>query len=123
MTANDGDGRDADASDPGDFVLGERGDDDCPRIVQRVARDERGRHHRREHRTTAIWTAGIDWAARILPVRVLGKCGGYDSDIVDGIAWAAGLDVPGVPANPTPAQVINMSLGGERMVARRSTRW
>jgi hypothetical protein len=59
-----------------------------------------------------IWTAGIDWAAKILPVRVLGKCGGYDSDIVDGIAWASGLDVPGVPTNPTPAHVINLSLGG-----------
>jgi hypothetical protein len=59
-----------------------------------------------------IWTAGIDWAARILPVRVLGKCGGYDSDIVDGIAWAAGLQVPGIPVNPTPAHVINLSLGG-----------
>ena len=64
-----------------------------------------------------VWTAGIDWAARILPVRVLGKCGGYDSDIVDGIAWAAGLAVPGMPANPTPAQVINMSLGGEGSVS------
>ena len=46
-------------------------------------------------RTTAQWLAGIDWAAKILPVRVLGKCGGYDSDIIDGIAWAAGLAVPG----------------------------
>ncbi len=58
-----------------------------------------------------VWTAGIDWAAKILPVRVLGKCFGDDSDIIDGIAWAAGLSVPGVPANPTPAQVINLSIG------------
>ena len=58
------------------------------------------------------WIAGIDWAAKILPVRVLGKCGGNDSDIIDGIAWAAGLAVPGAPANPYPAQVINLSLGG-----------
>jgi hypothetical protein len=59
-----------------------------------------------------IWTAGIDWNARLLPVRVIGKCGGRQSDVIDGIAWAAGLDVPGVPLNPTPAQVINVSLGG-----------
>ena len=54
----------------------------------------------------------------ILPVRVLGKCGGYDSDIIDGMAWAGGLDVPGVPVNPTPAHVINMSLGGDAVVRR-----
>ncbi len=54
----------------------------------------------------------MDWAARLLPVRVLGKCIGYDSDISDGVHWAAGLPVPGIPANPNPAQVINLSLGG-----------
>jgi serine protease len=111
MTANDGGGRDGDASDPGDFVLASEATTDCPESFSSW------------HGTSvagiigantddAIWTAGIDWAARILPVRVLGKCGGYDSDIVDGIAWAAGLDVPGTPVNPTPAHVINMSLGG-----------
>src|SRR5205085_8407457 len=52
-----------------------------------------------------------NWSARILPVRVLGKCGGSFSDILDGVAWAAGLPVPGAPENPTPAQVINLSLG------------
>jgi len=46
-------------------------------------------------------------------VRVLGKCGGYDSDIMAGMRWAAGLAVPGVPSNPTPARIINMSLGAE----------
>ena len=54
--------------------------------------------------------AGLDWAARILPVRIYGKCGdGFDSDALDGLAWAAGLSVPGVPDNPNPAQVINLS--------------
>jgi len=43
---------------------------------------------------------------------VLGKCGGTMVDINDAIRWAAGLPVPGVPNNPTPARVINMSLGG-----------
>jgi serine protease len=46
-----------------------------------------------------------------LPVRVLGKCFGYTSDIVTGIRWAAGVAVPGLPANPNPARVINLSLG------------
>ena len=55
--------------------------------------------------------AGVTWGAKILPVRVLGKCGGYDSDIIAGMRWAAGIAVPGVPLNPNPARVINMSLG------------
>src|SRR5690606_28007247 len=56
---------------------------------------------------------GAGWNTRILPVRVLGKCGGFDSDIIDGMRWAAGLPVEGAPLNPTPAQIINMSLGGD----------
>ena len=57
--------------------------------------------------------AGIDWNAKILPVRVLGRCGGDFSDILNGMTWAAGLSVPGVPANPHPAKVINLSVGGD----------
>jgi serine protease len=56
--------------------------------------------------------SGVDWAARILPVRVLGLYGGQSIDIIAGIHWAAGVSVPGVPDNPNPAGVINMSLGG-----------
>jgi serine protease len=56
--------------------------------------------------------AGVNWNTRILPVRVLGKCGGAISDIIDGMLWAAGISVPGVPNNQYPAKVINMSLGG-----------
>jgi hypothetical protein len=43
----------------------------------------------------------------------LGKCGGFDSDIIAGMRWAAGLPVAGVPVNPTPARVLNLSLGGD----------
>ncbi len=57
--------------------------------------------------------AGISWNAWILPVRVLGKCGGFDSDILAGMRWAAGLSVGGVPDNPHPANLINMSLGAD----------
>lgn len=59
-----------------------------------------------------IGIAGVDWRARILPVRVLGTCGGYVSDIADGIRWAVGLEVEGLMSNPNPADVINLSLGG-----------
>lgn len=56
--------------------------------------------------------AGVDWSARILPVRVSGRCGALLSDTVDGMRWAGGLSVPNVPNNPTPAKVVNISLGG-----------
>ena len=56
-------------------------------------------------------TAGLAHDAKILPVRVLGSCGGFGSDIADGMLWAAGLPVDGLPTNPNPAEVINMSLG------------
>lgn len=55
----------------------------------------------------------VNWNAVVLPVRVLGKCGGFSSDLADGIRWAAGLGVPGAPNNPFPARVINLSLGAE----------
>src|SRR5690606_6718173 len=55
--------------------------------------------------------AGVAPAARILPVRSIGRCGGYMSDVIDGMRWAAGLAVPGVPANPYPARILNLSLG------------
>ncbi len=60
----------------------------------------------------ALGMAGIANGARILPVRVLGHCGGYTSDIADAVVWAAGGHVDGVPRNRNPADVINLSLGG-----------
>lgn len=60
-----------------------------------------------------VGMAGVASRARVLPVRVLGHCGGYTSDIADAIVWASGGHVDGVPDNQHPAQVINMSLGGQ----------
>lgn len=71
------------------------------------------------------YIAGGAYGAMIVPVRALGKCGGYDSDILNGMLWASGFDVPStnigllassdgvgtIPGSPNPAQVINMSLG------------
>ncbi|MFP3534579.1 S8 family serine peptidase, partial [Burkholderia sp. SIMBA_042] len=57
-----------------------------------------------------IGVAGVSWLGRILPVRVLGKCGGKTSDIADAMRWAAGIPVVGVATNPNPAKVINLSL-------------
>lgn len=60
----------------------------------------------------AVGVAGVAYGARVQPVRVLGRCGGYTSDIADGIVWSSGGAVAGVPANETPAKVLNLSLGG-----------
>ena len=57
--------------------------------------------------------AGVAWQVSILPVRVLGKCGGTQKDIINGIYWAAGFPVEGVPPNDHPADIISMSLGGQ----------
>lgn len=55
--------------------------------------------------------AGTAPGVSVLPVRVLGKCFGTDADIQAGMLWAAGISVPGVPDNPNPARVLNLSLG------------
>ncbi|TXK65133.1 S8 family serine peptidase [Alkalisalibacterium limincola] len=56
--------------------------------------------------------AGVAFGGKVQHLRVLGLCGGVLSDIADAIVWAAGGEVAGIDANPTPAQVINLSLGG-----------
>ena len=56
--------------------------------------------------------SGIAPGVKIEPVRVLGRCGGLDSDIVAGITWASGGHIEGITDNPNPADVINLSLGG-----------
>ena len=112
--ANDGDGRDSDASDPGDWMTaGECGFGSPPQD-----RDSSW-HGTHVAGTIAAVTnnnqgvAGIAYDAQIVPVRVLGKCGGYTSDIADAMVWASGGTVTGVPNNANPAQVLNLSLGGQ----------
>ncbi len=113
--ANDGDGRDADASDPGDWISTA---DAATATFSGCTVENSSWHGTRvagilgalSNNATGI--TGITWLPKILPVRVLGKCGGVDSDILDAMRWAAGLHVTGVPDNIHPAQIINMSLGG-----------
>ena len=59
--------------------------------------------------------AGVAYNAKVVPLRVLGRCGGYTSDINDAIVWAAGGHIDGVPDNTNPAEVISMSLGGNHV--------
>lgn len=55
---------------------------------------------------------GVNPSAKILPIRLFGACNMTRSDMLDSILWAAGLPVTGVPNNPNPARVINMSIAG-----------
>jgi serine protease len=55
---------------------------------------------------------GVNTAARVLPVRLFGACGMSRKDLLDAIAWSAGLPVAGIPTNPNPARIINLSLAG-----------
>ena len=59
-----------------------------------------------------VGITGLNWVSLIVPARVLGKCGGYTSDIADAIVWESGGAVAGVPANANPVRVMNLSLGG-----------
>ncbi|MEV5438853.1 S8 family serine peptidase [Streptomyces sp. NPDC052682] len=108
----DGDGRDSNPADPGDWYAA----GDCGAGVPASNSSWHGTH---VAGTIAAVTgngkgvAGIAYGAKISPLRVLGKCGGYDSDIIDAITWASGGTVSGVPANSNVAKVINMSLGGD----------
>ncbi|CAM3739403.1 S8 family peptidase [Kibdelosporangium persicum] len=115
-SARDGDGRDADPTDEGDwYAAGECG---------QVNPSNSSWHGTHVAGTVAavsnngVGVAGVASKAKILPLRVLGKCGGRTSDIADAITWASGGRVPRVDVNPNPAKVINMSLGGSGRCAQ-----
>jgi serine protease len=121
LTANDGDGWDPDPTDPGDWISAADQQNalfpssSCPmadsswhgtKVVGILGAIT----------NNGVGIAGMTWGPWILPVRALGKCNGYDSDIIAGIEWAAGISVSTaatpVPDNPYPANIINLSLGG-----------
>ncbi len=108
--ANDGDGHDPDDSDPGDADYGL----DCSDIFN-FASSWHGTHVAgiiAASTNNGQGIAGVAPNARIVPVRALGRCGGTSEDVADAIRWAAGVPVAGVPNNPNPARVLNLSLGG-----------
>jgi serine protease len=109
--SNDGDGRDADAHDNGDGIS-TVAYADCPAVNSSW-------HGTHVSGTVAavtnngIGVAGVAFGAKVVPLRVLGRCGGLSSDINDAIIWAAGGNVAGIPANANPVHVINLSLGSQ----------
>lgn len=117
FVANDGDRRDDNPDDPGDAVAA----NECMSLGS-PPHAARGASWHGTHVAGTIGVggtnngksiAGVNWRVKLLSVRALGRCGGTLVDIADAIRWAAGIAVPGISGNPTPARVINMSLGGE----------
>ncbi|MFD0739915.1 S8 family serine peptidase [Lysobacter koreensis] len=109
--ARDGNGRDSNPNDEGDWYAA----NECGAGVPASNSSWHGTHVAgtvAAVTNNASGVAGVAFGAKVVPVRVLGKCGGYTSDIADAITWASGGTVSGVPANANPAEVINMSLGG-----------
>jgi serine protease len=108
--ARDGDGRDSNPRDEGDWL----DDGDCGGFPSTPSFFHglfvAGQIAANTNNGEGI--AGLDRAAKILPVRVLGRCGGTFEDVLEGMLWASGVPIGGVPPNPNPAKVINMSLGG-----------
>jgi serine protease len=120
LIANDGDGWDPDPSDPGDWISTS---DTMNSLFSSDTAEPSSWHGTRvvgvfgAIANNDVGIAGMTWGPWILPVRALGKGGGYDSDIIAGIEWAAGMPVTNpdgapVPDNPYPADIINLSLGG-----------
>lgn len=128
--SNDGDARDNDPSDPGDWV------DDADKARDPANFDSCDNADSSWHGTAiagivaartnnAAGMAGINWQASVLPVRVAAKCGADLSDIVDGMRWVAGLEVcmqfatdgsclSVSPAQPAArARIVNISFGGD----------
>ena len=114
LVANNGVGRGPDASDPGDWVTAA---DASTSEFKGCTVTNSSWHGTRVAgmlgaiTDNAIGVAGLTWTSWILPVRALGKCGGVDSDIEAAMLWAAGIHVDGVPDNPYPAKIENLSIG------------
>ncbi len=110
--ARDGNGRDSDPADEGDW---NSTDNECYQGSRAHNSSWHGTHVAGTIAAVSNNTkgvAGVAPKAKLQHVRVLGKCGGSLADISEAIVWASGGTVSGVPANTTPAKVVNMSLGG-----------
>jgi serine protease len=111
FVSNDGTARDGDPSDPGDWSTANQ----CGQGEPASSSSWHGTHVAGTiaavgNNSTGV--VGVAYGAKVQAVRVLGRCGGYTSDIADGMIWAAGGTVAGIPVNATPAKVLNLSLGG-----------
>jgi serine protease len=99
--ARDGNGRDANPADPGDYESSSIPSSWHGTHVSGIIAAE----------TNDIGIAGIAPKVKISPIRVLGAEGGTESDIAAGINWAIGVKLSGIIQNPNPAKVVNLSIG------------
>ncbi len=106
--ARDGDARDPNPRDEGDWT----DDGDCGPGQESFFHGLFVAGQIAANTDNGIGIAGMSEGVAILPVRVLGKCGGTFEDVIAGMLWASGVPIEGVPVNTTPAKVINLSLGG-----------
>ncbi|MFZ9541653.1 MAG: S8 family serine peptidase, partial [Ilumatobacteraceae bacterium] len=117
--ARDGDGWDANETDEGDWETTGQ----CTTTSTAYPSSWHGSHVAGiigAETNNGIGIAGINPRAKIQHIRILGACGGVTSDEIVAIRWAAGVAIPAdllngraaPPINPTPAKVINLSLGG-----------
>ncbi len=106
--ARDGDARDPNPRDEGDWTT----DDECGGAQDSFFHGLFIAGQIAANTNNGIGIAGLTTGAKILPVRALGRCGGTDDDIFEAVLWSTGVQIAGVPPNPNPAKVINLSLGG-----------
>jgi len=102
-SANDGNGRDNDGSDPGDGTS----DGECGDGVPGESSSWHGTFVSgiiAANTNNGAGIAGLNWNAKIVPVRVLGKCGGTFEDITAGVLWAVGMPVGGAPVGAAPGR-------------------
>jgi serine protease len=99
-SSRDGDAWDADATDPGDYAGAESSSWHGTHVAGIIGAA-----------SNTLGVIGVAPGVKIQPIRVLGAEGGTTADLVAGLRWAAGLTVSGAPLNPTPAKVINISMG------------
>lgn len=101
--SGDEDGRDTDPTDPGNYCTSQRKGSSWhgTHVAGTIA----------AIRNNAKGVAGMAPDAKVQPLRALGRCDGAESDVIAAVLWGAGLPVSGLPVNPTPADVLNLSLG------------
>lgn len=104
-SARDGDGWDADPTDMGDYAGAESSSWHGTHVAGIIGAA-----------ANTVGVIGVAPGVKIQPIRVLGSSGGSTSDLISALRWAAGLQVKdasgnNVPLNPTPAKVINISMG------------
>ncbi len=108
-SSKDGDGWDSNATDPGDASGSTPSSWHGTHVAGIIAAA-----------SNANGVAGVAPNVLIQPVRVMGADGATEEDLIAAIRWAAGLKVAGVPLNPTPARVINISMGTPRSTGCRN---